>query len=280
MRILFLGHQPIGQRCLQALIDVGADVGLIVGHEGKDSLASIAEQHNITFQVQDKAPTTWQWPNDKESFEWIVSVYFRYLVPDHLLKAPKGAMNIHCSLLPAYRGCAPINWALANGETRVGVTFHDMVTTADAGDIVEQISIDILPDQQAGDIMDILAEYAAEIIKRQYVLVQNNQVKRKPQPLGDYKIYPRRTHKDGFIDWTWSAERIHNLVRAVNPAERYGGAFTSGGFHILESRLASGDIPVGYKRFPCNNGEWIDIRLCPSCDTCIRVFSQLDAIKA
>lgn len=265
MRILFLGHQRIGQQCLSALLGDGLDVGLVVGHGGKDSLALLAQQHHIPFQLADKTPDAWQWPHSSKP-DLIVSVYFRYLIPESMLKAPKGAINIHCSLLPAYRGCAPINWAILNGETRVGVTLHDMVATPDAGNILEQISLDITSDQQAGDVMDQLSKMASDMLCRQVNLIATNLAKRTPQPSGDFPIYPRRTHRDAVIDWSWTAERIHNLIRAVNPAHLYGGAFSPEGWHVLASQLT--DAPHHYKCVPCGINENINILICPGCDEC------------
>lgn len=261
MRILFLGHQEIGRRCLSALLGVGADVCLVVGHDGLGSLAPLALSHGIAFQCVDKSPETWHWSGSDPG--WIISVYFRYLVPESMLKAVNGAMNIHCSLLPAYRGCAPINWAILNGETRVGVTLHDMVAAADAGAIVDQIPYDIQPHQNAGDVMDKLSDIAADMVVRQFLLVKAGQVTRVHQALGDYPMYRRRTPKDGLIDWRWSARRIHNLVRAVSPAHLYGGATTPGGQIITHSCLAVGEIPPGYVRVKCgaNQEEFLDVLL-------------------
>lgn len=262
MRVLFLGHQAIGQRCLSALLEDGADVRLIVGHEGEESLSSLAHTNNIPFQLATKTPEAWHWEGSGP--DWIVSVYFRYLIPESMLTAPKGAMNIHCSLLPAYRGCAPVNWAILNGETRVGVTLHDMVSVADAGDIIEQSPYDINPHQNAGDVMDHLSEMAASMLKRQLPLVRENLIQRTPQPIGDFPIYRRRTPKDGLIDWSWPAERIHNLIRAVNPANRYGGAQTPEGQLVISSqRVKDTHIPMGYTRVACGQdmSEKLDIQL-------------------
>lgn len=253
---------------MQALIDVGADVSLVVGHDGADSLEPVAYQHGIPFQRENKSPIAWNWPKNKPPLEWIVSVYFRYLVPEFLLKSTKGAVNIHGSLLPAYRGCSPINWAMAQGESRVGVTLHEMVAAADAGDIWEQVPVDIGPHQQAGEVMDILTEHAAEVLKRHFLKMQNGQIKRTPQPAGEFPLYKRRTHKDGIIDWSWPAERVHNLIRAVNPPERYGGAFTQSGEHVVASRLDNDTHEPGWVRFVCGDGLPIDVRMCPSCSIC------------
>lgn len=262
MRVLFLGHQLIGQRCLSALLKAGADVGLVVGHDGGESLAPMASAHGIPFQSADKAPASWDWQG--EGPDWIVSVYFRYLISESLLAAPFGAMNVHCSLLPAYRGCAPVNWALLCGEKQVGVTLHEMVATADAGAIIEQVSYDVGPNQNAGEVMEHLSKVAADILVRQFASVLSGNVQRTPQPRGDFPIYRRRTPKDGVIDWFWPAEQIHNLVRAVSPASLYGGAFTPDGVLITSSRLPDGAIPPLYTRMSCGSKltESIDVVLC------------------
>jgi methionyl-tRNA formyltransferase len=141
-----------------------------------------------------------------------------------LLNAARlGALNIHGSMLPRYRGRAPVNWAILHGEPQTGATLHYMTERADAGDIVDQLAVPILKDDEARDVFGKVTMAAEIILARSLPGLINGTAPRVPQQLEAGQYYGRRRPEDGRIDWTRSATDIHNLVRAVAPP--FPGAF-------------------------------------------------------
>ncbi|MGH7916092.1 MAG: formyltransferase [Candidatus Binataceae bacterium] len=154
----------------------------------------------------------------------IYSFNYRYLLPDELLKLARcGAFNLHGALLPRYRGRAPVNWVLINGERETGVTLHHMVRRADAGDIVGQRAVAIGDEDTALSLFHKLVPLAVELIREFHPLIVAGRAPRHPQDLSKGCYVGRRRPRDGRIDWRWPARRIFNMVRAVT--HPYPGAF-------------------------------------------------------
>ena len=154
----------------------------------------------------------------------IFSFYYRSMLPLSLLRhARLGAYNMHGSLLPKYRGRAPLNWAIVHGERETGVTLHEMVEKPDAGRIVDQASVPIGPDDTAVEVFHRMTAAAVAVLKRSLPALVNGKVQFRPNDLSRGSYYGRRRPEDGRIDWSRSAEEIHNLVRAVAPP--FPGAF-------------------------------------------------------
>ncbi len=176
----------------------------------------------------------------------IYSFYYRNLLLDSLLKLPtRGAYNLHGSLLPKYRGRAPVNWMLVNGEKEAGVTLHHMVARADAGDIVSQRAVAITDDDTALTLYRKIVPLGASLIRDYHPLIVSGQAPRRSQDLTAGSYYGRRRPGDGRIDWNWPARRIFNLIRAVT--HPYPGAFCSVGgrkLFIWQARIVaeSGDF--------------------------------------
>jgi methionyl-tRNA formyltransferase len=131
---------------------------------------------------------------------------------------------MHGSLLPKYRGRVPINWAVLNGERETGATLHHMVKRADAGDIVDQESVPIGPDDTAFDVFNKVTIAARKVLERQMDAIKAGMAPRILQDESQATLFGGRRPEDGRIDWTQSAERIYNLIRAVT--HPYPGAFT------------------------------------------------------
>jgi UDP-4-amino-4-deoxy-L-arabinose formyltransferase/UDP-glucuronic acid dehydrogenase (UDP-4-keto-hexauronic acid decarboxylating) len=152
-----------------------------------------------------------------------VLFYYRNMLGDDILSlAPKGGFNLHGSLLPKYRGRAPLNWVLVNGETETGVTLHRMVSRADAGDIVAQQTVAIGADDAALTLHRKLCAAASELLTR----LCRRFVKENPERAQDESqatYVGRRTPEDGRLDWEKPALTLHNLVRAVS--DPWPGAF-------------------------------------------------------
>jgi methionyl-tRNA formyltransferase len=231
-RAVVFAYHDVGDRCLRALVSAGWDVPLLVTHEADPTesawfadVGATAEEYSIPVLRPDNAAqvgierTLTQLRPD-----FIFSFYYRSLLGEGVLGcARRAALNMHGSLLPKYRGRAPVNWAILNGERETGATLHHMVAKADAGDIVDQQAVPILGDDTARDVMDKVTVAAEMVLARSLPRLAAGTATRTPQQLSDGQYFGRRTPEDGRIDWNWPAARIHNLVRAVAPP--YPGAF-------------------------------------------------------
>lgn len=250
--VVFAYHD-VGVRCLSAVIDCGVEVAFVVTH-GDDpneggwfaSVADSACANGIEVLVD---------PDEEQldarlnvsAVDFIFSFYYRRMLPQKILsRARCGAFNMHGSLLPKYRGRAPINWAILNGESETGATLHVMTDKPDAGPIVDQEAVTIGPDDLAVDVYRRVVAAAERVMRRTLPDLLAGRAALRPQDLSRGSYFGGRRPEDGEIDWTWSAVRIHNLVRAVAPP--YPGAY-AGALRIYRTRLESGRLappgPVG-----------------------------------
>ena len=173
--------------------------------------------------------------------ELIVVVAYGQILRQSILEWPRyGCINIHTSLLPKYRGAAPIQWAIANGDKQTGVTAMYMNQGMDAGDIIAQRSVPIPPEADAGQMHTRLAQEGAILLARVVADIRRGRMQRTPQDEQQVTFAPKLTKADGHIDWSHSAEQIANRVRAFNPwpgayCERFGAERT-GKVKILKAR--------------------------------------------
>lgn len=145
-----------------------------------------------------------------------VVVAFGQILPKAVLDAAtRGSINIHASLLPRYRGAAPIQWAIIRGETETGITTFQMDSGMDTGDILLMRSTPIGPEETAGALFARLAPLGAEVIVE--TLARLGSITPRPQDHGAATLAPRLKKTDGVIDWTAGARPIVNLVRGCNP---------------------------------------------------------------
>ena len=187
----------------------------------------------------------------------IFSFYYRSMLPMSLLgQARLGAYNMHGSLLPKYRGRAPLNWAIVKGERETGVTLHEMVEKPDAGRIVDQEAVSIGPDDTAVEVFHRMTAAAEAVLKRSLPALVSGRLHFRPNDLSRGSYYGRRRPEDGRIDWSRSAQEIHNLVRAVAPP--FPGAFDDR-LKVHRTRMtsqAAGGRPLG----PYREGrEWFAV---------------------
>ena len=158
--------------------------------------------------------------------DFIFSFYYRRMIPERILDLTRyGGYNLHGSLLPKYRGRAPINWQLVHGETRSGLTLHRMVRQADAGDIVAQTAIDVGPDTDAFALTCQLMALTPAFLEPCLPALLAGRAMLTVQDHSQATLYRGRRPEDGLIDWSAPARRIHDLVRAVAPP--WPGAFTA-----------------------------------------------------
>src|SRR4029078_2750351 len=178
---------------------------------------------------------------------FLSTFYSRRMLGPALLGVPsRGALNMHGSLLPRYRGRAPVNWAVLHGERETGATLHYMIEKADAGDIVAQQAVPILPDDTAQQVSDKVTVAAEICLDGVLPALLAGTARRYVNDIAHGSYYGGRTPDDGRIDWSKSAREIHNLVRAVAPP--YPGPFTElSGMRarILRTRVLDSDTAPG-----------------------------------
>jgi len=189
-------------------------------------VAGLAQDYDIPVHTPETVSTP-DWIERLQSWapDLILSFYYRNMIPEEILAIPRlGAFNMHGSLLPKYRGRAPINWAVLQGEKQTGVTLHHMVKRADAGDIVDQEAVQIGPDETAREVFAKCTSAARVVIERRIDELTAGTAPRRAQDESQATYFGGRKPEDGRIDWTKDASAIYNLIRAVtNP---YPGAFT------------------------------------------------------
>jgi len=238
MRIIFMGYHNIGYACLEALIEMcggfGDEIVAVVTHADDP-------RENIWFtSVRDLAfenylpvyqPAN---PNDPAFVaamqalkpDWLFSCYYRHMLKQPVLDLPRlGALNLHGSLLPRYRGRCPVNWVLVHGETETGLTLHYMEAKADRGDIVAQERVPITPEDTAVTLFARMTAAAGQLFRETYPRLRTGQAPRRPQDHAQASCFGGRTPEDGRLDWRQPATGNYNLMRAVT--HPYPGAFTT-----------------------------------------------------
>lgn len=244
-RAIVFAYHNVGVRCLAVLLAHGVEVVQVITHRDNpdekiwfDSVAELAERYGLPVITPDD-------PNDPALVatlaalrpDFLFSFYYRHMLKAPLLALPKqGAYNMHGSLLPKYRGRVPVNWAIIHGERETGATLHQMLEKPDAGAIVAQQAVPILPDDTAGEVfakVTLAAELALDHVLPDLLV---GRVMPQPQNLAAGSYFGGRCAEDGRIDWHQPAANVHNLIRAVAPP--YPGAFfdtPQGRFRVLRS---------------------------------------------
>ena len=231
--VVFAYHD-VGVRCLATLLAHGIDVKLVVTHQDNPAeeiwFASVAQ----LARDNDLAVITPSGANDPQLLpklraiapDFIFSFYYRYMLAAELLAtAGRGALNMHGSLLPKYRGRVPVNWAILNGERSTGASLHYMVAKPDAGDLIDQMAVPIHPDDDALAVFRKLTVAAELVLDRSLAALVQGNAPRRALDLAQGSYFGGRSAADGRIDWQRGARQVHDLVRAVAPP--YPGAFTS-----------------------------------------------------
>ncbi len=235
-RVLVFAYHDVGYECLEALLARGVKVVAVITHENDPkervwfrSVADLARSRNLPTYTPANV-------NDDEWFErlrelrpdLILSFYYRHMIGERILALARlGAYNMHGSLLPKYRGRAPINWAVLNGETETGATLHVMVKRPDAGDIVDQERVAIGPLDTAHLVFGKVTAAARLVLIRQLDNLLAGRAPRQPQDEGQASYFGGRRPEDGRIDWRRDAGDVFNLVRALT--HPFPGAFSDVG---------------------------------------------------
>jgi methionyl-tRNA formyltransferase len=229
MKIVYLGSGQFGIECLNALNSSAHSVQLVVTQPPKPAgrgrkpkptpVARWANTNSIPFVETDNANT----PEMIEKIaaykpDLIVVIAFGQKVGNDLINLPpKSAVNVHASLLPKYRGAAPINWAIINGENETGISIITLAQKMDAGCILGQSKIDITPDETAGSLHDKLAQIAAPLLLETIDQIVDGSVTYTEQDHPKATLAPKLNKSDGFIDFNESAGSLEKKIRGLWP---------------------------------------------------------------
>ena len=233
MHAVVFAYHDVGVNCLKALLSAGVEVDLVITHKDDpketiwfSSVAALCEEKHIPYITPNAPELTGLIPQiQKLTPDYLFSFYYRHMIPAGLLACAKiAALNMHGSMLPKYRGRAPVNWAILHGEAETGATLHVMEAKPDAGDIVGQVAVTIEPDETATAVFGKVSKAAVEVMDKVLPALVQGQVPKKPNVLANGSYFGGRKPEDGRIHWTQTAQQVHNLVRAVAPP--YPGAFT------------------------------------------------------
>ncbi len=254
MRIVFLGTAEFAIPTLEALIRAGHQVLAVytrpdrpAGRGLRLSLSPVKEK-SLSLGLEVFQPETLKQGQEIERFQALsleaaVVVAYGMKLPTEMLALPKyGCLNLHPSLLPRYRGAAPVNWALINGETRTGLSIIQMNERLDAGDILMQEEVDILPQENAGNLESRLSRQGAELMVRCLAELAAGRVHPRPQDETRATLAPKLKPSDGRVDWSLPSQRIINLIRGFTPRP---GAYTMFQGRRLEISEAADAAGVG-----------------------------------
>lgn len=235
--VVFAYHD-IGVRCLEALLELGIEVRLVITHEDRaseniwfGSVAELARRNGIAVITPDKVNSNVVIDRVSQCGpDYIFSFYYRQMLGQELLDIPaKGAFNLHGSLLPKYRGRVPVNWAIIHGEKESGVSLHRMEIKPDAGNLLAQAAVPILRNDTAFDVFQKLKCVSESLLMEVIPEMLAGRLIDMPLELDKGSYFTGRRAEDGQIDWSLTASEIHNLIRAVAPP--YPGAFFDTGLH-------------------------------------------------
>ena len=256
MRIVFMGTPDYGLRSLEALVHAGHQVVGVFTQPDKPSGrgGKVQAPPVKRFAVEQGIPVFQPRRIRQDGVEDLqalapdlcVTAAFGQILSQQLLDIPRlGTVNVHASLLPRYRGSAPINWCLINGETTTGVT--TMMTDAgiDTGDILLQRSLDILPGETAGELTPRLAELGADLLLETIEALAQGTCLRHPQDEAQMSYHPMLNKEMGQVDWQQDAQSLANLMHGLNP---WPCAYTDsphGRLKLLRAAVEPGEAQPG-----------------------------------
>src|SRR5271154_1748590 len=267
-RAIVFAYSEVGGRCVRELLAQSIEIPLLFSHEDDPeenrwfgSVQQLARENGLNL-VTPASPNAPEWLAQGAALkpDFVFAFYYRYMLDKAWLELPRlGALNIHGSLLPKYRGRAPVHWAIIKGETMTGASLHYMVEKPDAGALVDAQAVPILENDTALDVSIKVAAAAETVLRRSLPKLIAGNAAARPMDLALGSYFGRRRPEDGRIDWRLGARAIHDLVRAVAPP--FPGAFTEVNgcrLEILETRLDT--QPLSYRdRSPClyvRDGGW------------------------
>lgn len=258
-RAVVFAYSEVGVRCVRELLAQNIEIPLLFTHADDPgesrwfaSVGDLARSRGLRVETPPD-PNTPEWVEEGRRCDpdFLFSFYYRHMLSASWLTVPRrGALNMHGSLLPKFRGRAPVHWAIIKGETVTGASLHYMLEKPDAGALVDQLSVPILENDTALDVSLKVADAAQRVLHRALPELLAGRAAAREMDLSQGSYFGRRRPEDGRIDWRQPARAVHDLVRAVAPP--FPGAFTLVNgcrLEILETRV---DGPARYPtRAPC-----------------------------
>ena len=249
MKILFMGTPDIASGCLQKLIDEKYDVIGVVTQPDKQvgrgkkivfsPVKQVAIENNLSVYQPERAKEEGFVKEIKDlNPDVIVVVAYGQLLSKEFLAIPKyGCVNVHVSLLPKYRGAAPINWVIINGEEKTGVSTMFMDEGLDSGDVILQSEFKLDDEITAGELHDWMTLEGGKVLCETLNLIKEGKAPRTPQNHDEFSYAPIMDKKLGHIDFSKSAREIHNLVRGVNPWPRAYTNYTDKKIKVWKTKV-------------------------------------------
>lgn len=228
LRIVFMGTPDFAVTILDRILeDRHTVVGVVTAPDkpagrGRKLNESAVKKYALAHQLPLLQPKNLKAPSFLEELTSLqanlqIVVAFRML-PKSVWSLPKyGTFNLHASLLPNYRGAAPIHWAIINGEYKTGVTTFFINEKIDTGEIILQKAVDIYDEETVGQLHDRLMYLGSEVVSATILQIQKNEVSTIKQPSDEMKIAPKLTPENTKINWNASLEEIYNHIRGLNP---------------------------------------------------------------
>ena len=249
MRILFMGTPEFAVASLRRLVEDGYDVCGVFTQPDKPKnrgmklafspVKEYAMERNLpVFQpLKMKDGTALELARQLRPDLIVVAAYGKILPEELLRLAPYGAINVHSSLLPKYRGAAPINWAILNGETETGVSIMDLAAELDAGDVIRVVRTAIDPDEDAQALTARLAELGAQALSETIPTLADGTAQRTPQEERLHTYAPMLSRELSPMDWNKSSRVLHNQVRGLVPWPCAAALLQGKTFKVFRTRL-------------------------------------------
>ena len=252
MRVVFLGSGSFAVPSLEALVGAGHDVAAVVTQPDRGKgrgrsltappVKPVAQVHGLTVLQprRVKEPEIQQILQELRPEAQVVVAYGQILPLSVIQIAPRGTINVHASLLPLYRGAAPIQWAIARGETETGVTTMLIDEGLDTGPILLARAVPIAPDETAGELTPRLAALGAGLLLETLRDLEDGRIRPIPQDHARATLAPLLRKEDGRIDWTRPAAELANRVRGFSPWPGAVALFEGRNVRVLRARPAAG----------------------------------------
>lgn len=230
MKVVFMGTPDFSVGTLEAIVSAGHEVQAVITQpdkpkgRGKSMQMTPVKEKALEHGLEVWQPVKLRTSDVAEKLEalqpdFIVVVAFGQIIPKNILDIPKfGCINVHASLLPKYRGAAPIQWAVIDGEEKSGVTIMRMDEGLDTGDMLAKVEVMISDEETGGSLFDALSAAGARLLVESLPKIAAGELTGEKQPAESPNAYARMiTKTDGIIDWNKSAVEIERLVRGLNP---------------------------------------------------------------
>lgn len=264
MKVVFMGTPDFSVPTLEALYNVGHEIPLVISQKdkakgrGKKVINTPVKEKALELKLSVFQPEN---VNSKESIDTIKStnpdvivvVAYGQILKNDILNIPKyGCINVHASLLPRYRGAAPINWVIINGEKYTGITTMMMETGLDSGDMLLKMETEIYEEETAGQLHDRLKYMGAELLIDTLKKIENGSLRKTPQNHSEATYASMMTKELGKINWSKKASEIKNLIRGTQPWPSAYTIYNGMNIKILE-------VDIVDKFIEGDNGEVIKV---------------------